>query len=714
MFGKFGGTARTAHELQKTAGSPDGDGPSPEDIERGLIARYLHRFFSRVELPLRAQRSILFWLNERSENMSLPLPSPIIDAIAEYYSQGYKSTPLEKALNAHRAALLKMLEDAALATPRPEPLAENVDRLITALEVTERTAASKIVGLIACSERYDQIQYLANAILEYAHPVTRTVAIMVGEPLRVVEDLLSASNELLGSGILQLHEGDSIAGYDGRYKIPSRISNCLDRPFADFAEMRNAMLGTPLTATVGPDDYEHVAVDRDLMIAVLKGGVAENAPGINILLYGPPGSGKTELAKVIAAEAGLAVYAAGEDANAESESDRSARLADLVFSERLLRGENSTALLFDEMEDVAIHLIRRGGSKVYLNRLLERNPVPIIWTSNELGFIDPALLRRMTLAIELKRAPAPQRKRIMDRLLSRIGVSIPDADVVRLAEQLDATPAIIENAIRAAKYSGGGSDTIERAARGIMRAVSGVSAPRTPSIPAFDPLLARANQDLIALADQLVSRKARDFSLCLYGPPGTGKSAFARYLAGRLGLEVLQKRASDILGPFVGQSERNIADSFEEAREAGAFLVFDEADSLLLDRRDAHRSWEITQVNEMLTWMEDHPLPVCFTTNLMDRIDQASLRRFTFNVRFEYLDRPGVKHAWRVFFGDDRATEDALALANLTPGDFAKARKQADVLGTLDDPARMAEILGEISRSKPGASGTLGFRPPGA
>lgn len=703
MFGKFGSTNRSQ--------PADTSGVSEMDIERGLIARYLARIFSRSDLSLRAQRSMLFWLVERQENLSLLLPAPLSTAVSDYYNQGYRAAPLEQAISANRAALLKMLEDAAIETPRPEPLAANVDLLIRALEIKEPVAASKIVGLIACAARYDTIQYLANGILEHARPVTRTISILVGEPLRLVEDLLSPNNELLGSGLLQLTAGESLGGYDGRYRIPPRISACLEQRFVDFPTMRNAMLGEPQLATVGPDDYEHVAIDRDLIIAVLKGAAGEGAHGLNILLYGPPGSGKTELAKVVAREAGLTLYATGEDPAAETESDRSGRLADLVFSERLLRGEKDTALLFDEMEDVAVHLIRRGGSKIYLNRLLERNPVPTIWTSNELGFIDPALLRRMTLAIELKRPPAPQRERIMVRLLERNGVDVAPDDVHRLAEQLDATPAIIENAIRAARFAGGGADTIERAARGIMRAVSGVTAHRLPAIPAFDPLLVCANQDLIALADQLVGRKARDFSLCLFGPPGTGKSAFARYLAGRLGLEVLQKRASDILGPYVGQSERNIADAFEEAREAGAFLVFDEADSLLQDRRDAHRSWEITQVNEMLTWMEQHPLPVCFTTNLMDRIDQASLRRFTFNVRFEFLDRVGLEHAWRVFFANAHPPADALVFANLTPGDFAKARKQADVLGILDDAQRIVEILGDVSRSKPGASGTLGFRP---
>ncbi|CAN0410006.1 unnamed protein product, partial [Phaeothamnion confervicola] len=298
------------------------------------------------------------------------------------------------------------------------------------------------------------------------------------------------------------------------------------------------------------------------------------------------------------------------------EWDRAGRLTDLVFSNRLLAGEKGAALLFDEMEDIAVHLIRRGGSKVFLNRMLESNPVPIIWTSNDLGNIDPALLRRMTVAIELKRPPASQRRRIMEQMLKRQSVDIPADEIDRLAHNIDATPAIIENAIRAASLAGGGAETIERVARGIMRAVTGIGARRIVAIPAFDPELTTASRDLIGLADQLVGGQARAFSLCLFGAPGTGKSAFARYLAGRLGMQILQIRASDVLGMYVGQSERNIAAAFEEAREAGAMLVFDEADSLLWDRRDAQRSWEVSQVNEMLTWMEEHPLPVCFTTNL--------------------------------------------------------------------------------------------------
>ena len=138
----------------------------------------------------------------------------------------------------------------------------------------------------------------------------------------------------------------------------------------------------------------------------------------------------------------------------------------------------------------------------------------------------------------------------------------------------------------------------------------------------YEPALIRADMDPVQLADRVTSSGARHFSLCLQGPPGTGKSAFVRYLADQLGLEVMQKRASDLLSKWVGESERNIAKAFAEARDAESFLVFDEADSLLADRRLAIRSWEVSQVNEMLTWMESHPFPFAATTNFRERLDR--------------------------------------------------------------------------------------------
>ena len=91
-----------------------------------------------------------------------------------------------------------------------------------------------------------------------------------------------------------------------------------------------------------------------------------------------------------------------------------------------------------------------------------------------------------------------------------------------------------------------------------------------------------------------------------------------------LSTPVIEKRASDLVSKWVGVSEQNIARAFSEARANGALLIFDEADSLLADRRGAERSWEVSQVNEMLTWMESHPLPVICTTNFAENLDLLS------------------------------------------------------------------------------------------
>ena len=677
------------------------------DIERGLVARYLARIFERSDLPLRAMCTLLYWVNERRESMDLPVPSDVSEVVSDLYSGRFRFADLDKVYRRNRDKLIRNLRQVAEETPRPEPIASNVDMLVKALGLPKESW--KIIGLVACYTRYNQVEYLSDTITDHG-PLSRGIALMVGEPARSIEHLVSPLGDLASSGILQLRESyDNIAGGGGRFAIPWRIDACLDHQYDDFASLRQAMLGDPAEPHLNISDYDHVAKDRDFVVDLLQGAAKEQAVGINILLYGPPGSGKTELAKLAAAAADTTIYGAGEEVSIGGESDRSERLADLVFALRLLAGAEKTTLLFDEMEDVAWQLMRRGGSKLYLNRLLESNPIPIVWTSNNINEIDPAVLRRMTLAVELKLPPARQRERILERLDRRVGVGLTPDEVSQLANRIDATPAVLENALKAARLAGSGSAAVERAAQGIVRAVSGSISRRTSAIPDFDPALTCADLDLSTLATQLASTGQLGFSLCLSGPPGTGKSAYARYLAHSLGLEVLHKRASDLLGAFVGESEKRIAEAFEEAREASGFLVFDEAETFLFDRRDASRSWEISQVNEMLTWMEDHPLPFCCTTNLMDRFDSASLRRFTFHIRFAFLDQAALKRAYAVFFQMADVPSAGLAPANLTPGDFAQARRQARVLGVMDDTDRIVELLATISRTKPGAAGAIGF-----
>ena len=190
------------------------------------------------------------------------------------------------------------------------------------------------------------------------------------------------------------------------------------------------------------------------------------------------------------------------------------------------------------------------------------------------------------------------------------------------------TPGLASGAVAAAGLCGGDLAAVRRGVRSLSRVISGDRPPAAQGAPErFDLGLIQADVDPAGLAGRLEATGDKQFSLCLQGPPGTGKSAFVRYLAERLGLQVTQKRASDLMSMWVGATEQQIAAAFAEARAEESILVFDEADSLLADRRGAVRSWEVSQVNEMLTWMESHPLPFACTTNFGEHLDPATLRR---------------------------------------------------------------------------------------
>jgi SpoVK/Ycf46/Vps4 family AAA+-type ATPase len=269
----------------------------------------------------------------------------------------------------------------------------------------------------------------------------------------------------------------------------------------------------------------------------------------------------------------------------------------------------------------------------------------------------------------------------------------------RLAD-LPASPALIENAIRSsARIQGSEVEALAILKTGL----SALGAHRTEGVLAstpFDPALSFADVDLTRLAGKVEAAPTKALSFLLSGAPGTGKSAYARYLAERLDLEVIERRYSDIASMFLGESEKAISEAFQEAADRRAFLIFDEADSLLRDRAAAHHSWEITQVNEMLTWMERHPYPFACTTNAADCLDPATARRFLFKVRFNFMNAEQISSAFLRTF-ETNAPDHILSLEGLTPGDFAVVARKANVLGERD-VSRLAALLVEEMEAKPG------------
>ena len=206
-------------------------------------------------------------------------------------------------------------------------------------------------------------------------------------------------------------------------------------------------------------------------------------------------------------------------------------------------------------------------------------------------------------------------------------------------------------------------------------------------------------------------------SLCFYGLPGTGKTALAEHIAATLGRPLIARRASDLISKWLGESEKNLAAMFAEARAEQAVLLLDEADTYLRSREHAERSWEVSQVNELLQQMERFDGIFICATNLFDQIDAAALRRFAFKIAFKALL---PEQRIKLFVQEAlNGVEDALDLAlrnrllqldNLAPGHFAVVKRQAALLGDVLPPSHFLLELESECRLKPGASKqTMGF-----
>jgi SpoVK/Ycf46/Vps4 family AAA+-type ATPase len=161
-----------------------------------------------------------------------------------------------------------------------------------------------------------------------------------------------------------------------------------------------------------------------------------------------------------------------------------------------------------------------------------------------------------------------------------------------------------------------------------------------------------------------------------------------------------------------------MAAMFREAEAEKAVLLLDEADSFLQDRRGAQRTYEVTEVNEMLQGMERYAGIFICTTNLMDSIDQAALRRFTFKIRFKPLTREQRDRMFVVeaLAGDVASFTPALAarlarLEQLCPGDFAAVKRQVEILAESLPPEEFLAQLEAEHRIKPEVreARTIGF-----
>ena len=182
--------------------------------------------------------------------------------------------------------------------------------------------------------------------------------------------------------------------YDEKVFLNSKTMQIMsDNKIKTHKQIKNILLGSNLKSDLKWNDFDYLKKERDIFLNILTSAVNNKTKGINILLFGSVGTGKTQLSKLVANKAKIDIYSVSAEIM-DKEATRTDRLNDLVSKQTILSKMDNSCILFDEAEDVMNRGFSEFGSasKAYLNTLIEETPVPIIWTTNNIYNVDPAFL----------------------------------------------------------------------------------------------------------------------------------------------------------------------------------------------------------------------------------------------------------------------------------------------------------------------------------
>ena len=402
-------------------------------------------------------------------------------------------------------------------------------------------------------------------------------------------------------------------------------------------------------------------------------------PHSGILLYGPPGCGKTLLAKVLASESEANMFSInGPEIMNKYYGETEARLRD-IFKEAK---ENSPSIIFiDEIDAIAPKREEAYGDVekrvvaqllALMDGLTDRGNVIVLGATNRPDSVDPALRRpgRFDREIEISVPNADGRLEVLQ--IHTRGMPIAeDVELKILASELHG-------------YTGADMKSLcrEAAMKSIRRYLPEIDL-ETEKIPS--KILQSMEIKIIDFYDamhEVVPTAMREFYVerskifwenvggldeakkileenliaainepekflkmgikppkgaLLYGPPGCGKTMLARAVSTESGGNMILVRGPEILSKWVGESEKALREIFRKAKTSSpCVIIFDELDSLARLKSGEESGVGETILSQLLTEMEEGSssrVVVIGITNRPDMIDNAMLRSGRLDLR---------------------------------------------------------------------------------